>query len=143
MQSPVKKMSLTIEPESPGSEPTTKGVSLFRQVLNKTEDVLNGLDWQKKVDAKIPSLLNQYRLRIDDDLNADFQDTFDKIMASLNHDVYQVITAKMGELEASLKALKSNEHSRLGLTLGQYLRIVNTLELIPGKKFTLPHGSLL
>lgn len=113
MQSPVKKMSLTIEPESPGSEPTTKGVSLFRQVLNKTEDVLNGLDWQKKVDAKIPPLLNQYRLRIDDDLNADFQDTFDKIMASLNHDVHQVITAKMGELETALKALKSNEHSRL------------------------------
>ena len=90
--------------------------SLYKKIADRNEEFLSKLNWEKQVANKFPTLLSNYKLRIDDDINIEFQDVFQKIILSLEKEVCQVIQAKTLELENALKGLKSNEHSSNNLT---------------------------
>ena len=90
--------------------------SLYKKVADRNEEFLSKLNWEKQVANKFPTLLSNYKLRIDDDINIEFQDVFQKIIHSLEKEISQVIQAKTSELENALKSLKSNEHSSNNLT---------------------------
>jgi hypothetical protein len=88
-------------------------VNLLQHVNQKSEGFLASLTWQSQVSQIVPSLLDEYKLKIDEDLNPEFRDAFEKLISSLDKEVSSIISSKLSELETLLKNLKSSDHSSI------------------------------
>ena len=86
--------------------------SQYQRLADDISAFSQGLGWQSSFTQAIGKSCSQYRLRIDDELNKDFEPVFKDFLKETDQEVAELLKKKREKLEQMLRGLQNNEQSK-------------------------------